>query len=239
MIKLYQFAPAWDLPNASPFCLKLETYLRMTGLRFETVLNSDLRKAPKGKLPYIEDQGKVIADSNFVIAYLKSTYGDKLDGHLSAMDRAIALAMQRLIEENLYWCLVYSRWVDLMNWEETKAVYFNDLPSFLRGVVPAIARNKVLKNLDGHGMGRHNAAEVAQIGQADITALADFLADKPWFMGDHPTTLDATAYGILANILWVPMETPLKQHAETLPSLAAYCQRLKNQFFPELCSQKA
>ena len=29
MIKLFQFEPAFGLANASPFCMKLETYLRM------------------------------------------------------------------------------------------------------------------------------------------------------------------------------------------------------------------
>lgn len=37
MIKLYQFAPAWDVPNLSPFCVKVETYLRMAGLPYEVV----------------------------------------------------------------------------------------------------------------------------------------------------------------------------------------------------------
>ncbi len=37
MIKLFQFAPAFGLPNASPFCMKLETYLRMAGLPFQLV----------------------------------------------------------------------------------------------------------------------------------------------------------------------------------------------------------
>jgi hypothetical protein len=32
MIKLHQFATAFGLPNTSPFCVKLENYLRMTGL---------------------------------------------------------------------------------------------------------------------------------------------------------------------------------------------------------------
>ena len=35
MIKLYQLAPAWDVQNLSPFCLKVETYLRMAGLPYE------------------------------------------------------------------------------------------------------------------------------------------------------------------------------------------------------------
>ena len=34
MIKLYQYSPAFGLPNASPFCMKLETYLRMAQLPF-------------------------------------------------------------------------------------------------------------------------------------------------------------------------------------------------------------
>jgi len=55
MIKLYQFEPAFGLPNASPFCMKLETYLRMAGLAFEIVPRASLFKAPKDKMPYIED----------------------------------------------------------------------------------------------------------------------------------------------------------------------------------------
>ena len=37
MIKLYQFKPAWGLPNPSPFCMKVETYLRMAGLSYEVI----------------------------------------------------------------------------------------------------------------------------------------------------------------------------------------------------------
>ena len=45
MIKLYQFAPAFGLPNASPFCMKMETYLRMAGLPYELVNSGDVMKA--------------------------------------------------------------------------------------------------------------------------------------------------------------------------------------------------
>lgn len=114
MIKLYQFAPSWGM-SASPFCLKLETYLRMTGLPYEIAIADNPGKAPKGKLPYIEDNGKLVADSNFAIDDLKTTYGNPLDAHLSPSEPAIALAMQRTIKENFYWALVYSRWQDPAN----------------------------------------------------------------------------------------------------------------------------
>jgi hypothetical protein len=35
MIKVYQFEPAFGIPNASPFCFKLENYLRMAAIPFE------------------------------------------------------------------------------------------------------------------------------------------------------------------------------------------------------------
>ena len=103
MITLYQFEPAFGLPNASPFCMKLETWLRMAQLPYEapTMRMTDMRKAPKGKMPYIVDQGRVVSDSTFIIDYLKATYGDKLDNWLSPEQRAVALAFQRLLEENL------------------------------------------------------------------------------------------------------------------------------------------
>jgi len=83
MIHLYQFAPVWGIPNLSVFCVKLETYLRMANLSYEKHSTVPF-KAPKGKLPFIEDQGNKIADSRFIIDYLKKTYGDRLDGDLDS-----------------------------------------------------------------------------------------------------------------------------------------------------------
>jgi glutathione S-transferase len=85
MIKLYQFNPAFGLPNPSPFCMKLKTYLRMTRIPFEIVPNASLAMAPKGKMPYIEDQGRVIGDSGLIIDYLKATYGGPFEAYCQRM----------------------------------------------------------------------------------------------------------------------------------------------------------
>ncbi len=233
MITLYQFDPAFGLPNASPFCLKLETWLRMAGLPYQApeMRLSALGKAPKGKMPYIVDGDTTIADSAFIIDYLKATYGDPLDGWLSPLLRAQALAFQRLLEENLYWAVVYTRWCVPEGWQLTRDAFFGKLPLPLRWMVPPLARRGIRQELHGHGMGRHGEAEIYAIGQRDITALADFLGDKAYFLGDAPSTLDATAYAFLANLLWVPVESPLKVHARQFPSLEAYCRRMRDRYF--------
>ncbi len=233
MIKLYQFEPAFGLPNASPFCMKLETYLRMVQLPFEIVpfCLDQLKNAPKGKMPYIEDGGKTLADTTFIIDYLKQNYGDSLDAGLSPAEKATALAFQRLLEENLYWAVVHTRWVDPAGWAQTKAAFFAKLPVPLKWIVPPLARLGLIKEMHGQGMGRHLESEIQAIGKRDITALVDFLGDKPYFMGDEPRSIDATVYAFLANLVWPPVESPLKRHAKSYPQLEAYCQRMRSRYF--------
>jgi glutathione S-transferase len=232
MIKLYQFAPAFGLPNASPFCMKVETYLRMAGLPYEAV-NDGLRvlKAPKGKLPFIDDDGVVVADSTFIVEHLQRRHGDPLDAGLGAAERAVATAFQRLFEENLYWAMVHSRWIDDAAWPRTREAFFGTLPVPLRWFVPALARRGLRTELRGHGMGRHAVAEIHAIACRDVTAVADFLGDKPFMMGAAPSTLDATAYAFLANLLWAPVDGPVQRHAAARPTLLAYCQRMKARYY--------
>ena len=81
------------------------------------------------------------------------------------------------------------------------------------------------------GVARHSEDEIFHLGRQDLTALSDFLSDKPFFMGDRPTTLDATAYGLLINVLWYPIESALKVDAESLGNLNSFCERVCDRYF--------
>ena len=231
MIRVHQYAPAFGLPNASPFCMKLETYLRMTGLPHELVNSGDVLKAPKRKLPYIEDKGTVVTDTTFIIEHLKRRHGDPLDATLSPQQRACGTAFQRLFEEDLYWALVHTRWATDAGWALTRAAFFGTMAAPLSWLVPGMARRGLLAELRGHGMGRHSAAEIGAIGCRDLTAVADFLDDKPFMLGDKPSSIDATAYAFLANVLWTPVDGPIVRHARDRPTLERYCLRMKARYF--------
>lgn len=231
MIKLIQFPPAFGLPNGSPFCLKLETWLRMAGLPYENVYTINPRSAPKGKLPCIEDQGRVIADSGLIVDYLTETYGVRLDAELTPEQRAAALAWQRLFEEHLYWANVHARWADPAGWRVAGPGFFGHLPWPVRPLVAAVARRGLVSQLYGHGLGRHRPEEIYRLGCDDIDAAAAFLGDKPYFLGTGPTTIDAVAYGFLANILLVDLDSPLRRCALSHPNLDAYCRRIRDRYF--------
>ena len=112
-LKLYQFASGiGGLPNPSPFCMKLETYLRLAGLPYVVHTVKGRPASGTGKAPYIDIDGKIMADSGLIIDHLERTNGHRLDGRLTLAQRAESLAIQRMLEEHLYWVMVYGRWVD-------------------------------------------------------------------------------------------------------------------------------
>jgi glutathione S-transferase len=236
MITLYQFARTWGIPNLSHFCVKVETYLRMARIRYQIVETLPI-KAPLGKLPYIEDNGRKIADSRVILHYLKTTYGDPLDARLSGPEAGVARAFQRLIEEHLYWVSMYTRWgYSESNWQVNKQAIFHVMPPIARDVAAWGYRHRLKRQIRGHGIGRLPVEEIWNLGREDIDALADYLGDKPYFMGSTPTALDASAYAVLVNILCCPIESPVKDYALTRQNLGDYCRRIRAEFFSEIGS---
>ena len=72
------------------------------------------------------------------------------------------------------------------------------LPPVVRDIAALVYRYKIKQQIYGHGMGRHKPEEVFELGMKDIDALSACLGDKEYFLGDQPTTLDASAFGFLS-----------------------------------------
>lgn len=232
MITLFQFYPGGGLPNLSPFCLKLETWLRMTGLEYRNEYTWNPGKGPLGKLPAIELDGKLIADSQLCITTLKQRFGVDPDQGLSEEQRATAHAFRVLFEDHLYWTMVYARWVEPAGWMQTRDYFFGRLPSPLRQLVPVVARRQMLRELQGHGMSRHAPEQVYRFAADGLKTLAAFLGDKPFFLGDAPRDIDAVAFAFLSQATLAQLHTPITELAKQHPALRAYCLRMQERYFP-------
>ena len=233
MIELYKFGPMGNVCDPSPFCAKLEAYLRMAELPYETHCGGNyMRSAPKGKLPYIKDGDDVMGDTTFIIRHLESKHDGVLDGHLSSEQKGAAHGLIKMIDENLYWTMVYSRWALDHNWIIVKGLFFGSLPFPLKIFVPNMVRKNLLKTLHGQGIARHSAAEVAEIGGWDLAALSDFLGDKQYFFGDRPSSLDAAAFGILSQMILLDTFTaPVFDKARTFKNLVDFTNRIQDKYF--------
>ena len=231
MIKLFQFASAFNVPNPSPFCMKAEVLLRMAGVAYESVVVGDPRKGPKGKLPALEDDDVMIGDSEFIRRHLERKYKVDFDTGLDARMRAVAHAFARMLEERTYWAGVYNRWIDARHWPAVRNAFFGGMPPLVRTIVPVVARRKVRRYLDGQGMGRHKAEEIYALGAADVRAVAAWLGDQPYFMGAEPSGADATVYPFMENTITPPFASPMKDAALASPNLVAYTRRMRERYF--------
>lgn len=233
MIELYKFGPMENISDPSSFCVKVEAYLKMAGLDYEAHSGVKyLGGAPKGKLPYIRDDGRDIGDSSFIFWYLKDKYGDSLDGRLTAEEQATTHAFMKMVDENLYWVMVHARWKLDHNWAILRRHFFGGIPFPLRAIVERMARRDVLKALHGHGIGRHSDDEIVEIAHRDLRSLSHFLGDKDYFFGDRPSSLDATVYGILAEMILLETFTaPAFDKAREFPNLVAYVHRVHGRYF--------
>lgn len=230
-MKVFHLPGAWGLPTVSPFCLKLDAWLRMTGIQHQSITAATPFAGPKGKAPWIEIDGTKLGDSTFIIAFLAERFGVDPDAALSPEQRGMAVAIQRLIDENLYWTMVHDRWVHEGNWRTFRDVVLGGLPLPQRRLLGPIARRGVKKQLSGHGMGCHSAEEIAAIGQRDVAALASILGAKPWFFGSEPTSTDAVVYAQLINIWHPPLESEVKRAIGAQPNLVGFLDRFKARFY--------
>lgn len=225
---VHGFAPLNEkLASPSPFCLKLETWLRLAGVAYQTRADFNPMKAPKGKAPWVEfDDGTKVGDSTLIIAEIERRMGVSLDAHLDEATRRRHILVQRTLEDHLYFCVLHMRWVRESGFAVLKTAYFGKAPALMRLIVPSMARRGVVKACRAQGIGRHSDADVDEAARVDIAALAEALGDAPFFGGEAPCTLDATAWGLLANVLYGPFEDAMKEALSGQANLVAWCDRM-------------
>jgi glutathione S-transferase len=223
----------WGTGSLSPFCTKLETYLRVQEIPYK---DGKLARgeAPKGKIPYVNLDGKIMGDSQLVIEELErrlvAANRRALDGGLSPRDAAIARVTRRAIEEGFYFNLVYLRW----ELDDGFGAVREEFKKLLPGFVVSLIRRHMRKKLDGQGTGRHTRDEVMAIGAADLDAIAELLGDGPFFFGEAPRVIDCTLYAFVDSILGFPIDSPIKARLASHANLVAYRARIRERWWKDL-----
>lgn len=233
MIDLYQFTPAFGLANISPHCMKIEAFLRLSDIPFQIIELNDPAKGPKSKLPFIRDNGILIGDSELIMDYLESKYNFRVDGHLGRLSKANQHAFCRMLDNHLYWALVYSRWLDESNWPNFKQQMFGTIAPPMNSIIAAKARKTMQKQLHAHGLGRHSRNEIYSLACKDINELALLLEKKTWFGGDFVSKLDLAAIAYLTNLLIPELPSPMAACIKQHSNLIQYVQRSYPILFPD------
>ncbi|XP_067666078.1 failed axon connections homolog [Haliotis asinina] len=223
---LHQIGRGPYAPSLSPFVVKLETYIRIAKIPHQ--ISHGMTPSPKGKWPWIQYNDEVVADSQLCIDFLNKKFGVDLNSRLTPYDTAVAQSVGIMLEDHASWCHAMFRYV-----------YDPEVTLFCKAfkigkVMLWYYRRGVRKLLYSVGMGRHTKEEVTYFLKRDLKAVSDILGQKKYLMGDTPCEADCAVFGQLAQYHWHAvgneLETILK---DEFPSLAAYCERIKEAYWPD------
>ena len=232
MITLFGLGAGFGLPEISPFVTKTEVQLKMAALSYRKQ-RAMPPASPKGQLPFIDDGGKLIADSTFIRAHIEHKHGFDFDDGLDLEQRAQAWAFERMIEHHLYFGLVGARWVDPVNFAKGPSHFFDGAPDDKRERLREDAQFRVAENYLISGLGRHAPDDDVELAARSLRALSVQLGDKPYLMAGKPCGSDATAFAVLVGLLTPFFESELRRRTEGFGNLVAYVDRMMAQYYPE------
>ena len=224
MLTLFSYPELYGLADNNPYGLKVYAFLRLCRLEFRHEHILDARAAPRGQLPYLEDDGETVGDSDGIVAHLTAKYRLPIDLDLTPAQRTLDHLLRRTLDD-LYWVMSYSRWHDPRYWPTFRDEILGTHPGVTAEELET-AKAYNAKRYHYQGIGRYEPEGVYERGLADLAALAGLLGAGPFLFGDRPHGADAACYGFLANIYFYRIETPLRAFIVAHPSLGRYCEAM-------------
>ena len=235
VVYLAQFPPSPSVRSISPFALKLETWLRISNIKYENVITTKFH--PKtGLIPYIELNGESFSDSNIIIEKLKKEFNVSVDETLTVEQLAMSHAATSMVENfttqtGFHYRYGYNmaRFVEVLKLGE----YINNpkMVSNWARFQPYVTRVR------NHftGLGREENSTVWMMASKDLKALSSWLGEKEYFHGgSEPSTVDCMIFGHLAQFLYIDIGFPQRTFLETeCNNLVELVGRMKEKYWQD------
>jgi len=180
-------------------------WLRLAGIPYEQTVEENPRKGPKGKNPWIELDGERIGDSEIIIDLLTRRYGVNLDEGLTAEQMSLGHAWRRTFEEHFHQVLEWELMLHPVGAVWLRRRLGLQMPSLIASPVFLMLQSHFRLHLYARGIARHAPEVIAEKGRADLNAIAAFLGDRPFLLGERPTfrrygrVRVARSHGLLAD----------------------------------------
>jgi glutathione S-transferase len=226
-LRVFTFSPRWGLPTSGPFALKLLAWLNQAGIAYEQAYEDQPGKGPMGKSPWIEQGNVRMGDSDAIIRHLTAQHGLPDPTAVTNAAEARADAIKTAFEERFHQILEWELFVYPAGFAEIRGIITDALPPVIGGLAASHMRRHFTRQLHARGMGRLPAGEIASAGRRQLDGLALCLGDGGGRLGNDEFSLaDFAVWGQVAPILCWPMETPVANHARSLPQLRDWHERI-------------
>ena len=197
--------PAGGLRQLSPYVVKVEMALRYLTAEYK-IRSVDPWKikslSPNGKVPWIKVDNLEIGESDVIIEHLVKVYKSDLLESLSADDQILGTALKRLTEKNLYWYMVWSKFMTAESREEIIGCFFSRYPKFIQKFVSRSAIKTHTSFSKVHEVGNLSEARRNAEATADLMTLSLQLKKDNFLLGPEITVFDFSIAAMLASILF-------------------------------------
>jgi Glutathione S-transferase N-terminal domain/Glutathione S-transferase, C-terminal domain len=222
----------------SLYVLRVECFLRLSGIPYTKKAQQDLSWNPRRKLPFANVQGTMIDDSTRIIDHVKAKFKTDPDGKLTEQQLAVGSMIRYSIFGELYWDAYHMSSCTREGRKVFIDIAFGAIPPVIKQLVTALVFRSIHQCLDGQGVARLPASQVAANGRTVVRSIGQLLGSNQYILGTaQPTTYDCDVYSILVLLF---NDEPLCDEPwvvaikNEFPTLVTYVERLKDAWFPEL-----
>jgi len=230
---LHQCPRGRKTPCIAPYPLKLETFLRMYGIKYEIDIDGtkNNNNADDQKSAFVTVDLEETQDTQNCVKFICEKYNLDPQKHLDERQKSLERAFLHLLEHHIYWGISLYRWVYDGARSLEKIQY---LPPATIASIPNVCRT-VEQAAWFHGIGKKAPADVVEDIIRDLASMSRLLGEKKYFLSNtNPTELDCTAFAMLAQMYWTMEESPYyASMTGQYKNLADFCNRIKQEFWPD------
>ena len=223
MIVLHQF-------EISPFCDKVRRILHVTRVAYEVrevppsaSLLAIRRVNRIGKLPVIEDEGRVVADSTDIALHLEARFPEPALLPKDPRDRALVHVLEDWADESLYFYEMSLRFGTPANRRRWVPVLTKYDPAWFRALAPYLTPLLFGSRTRTQGTGRKPLDMLVRDCERHVAAIDGLVGDGEWLVGSALTLADIAVFAQLHCIRGSDEGAALVERA---PRVAAWMERV-------------
>jgi glutathione S-transferase len=222
VIVLHQF-------QISPFCDKIRRVLHWKGLDYqvrEVPVSGALRIRRinrAGKLPCLEHDGQLVADSTDIAHYLERSFPEPPLLPKDPAQRGLCHLLEDWADESLYFTEMYLRFALPHNAERWIPELVHADPPMVKRIAPLLVPALMRRATRQQGVGRKTTAQVlADLGR-HLDGLSAWLGERSWLVGDALSLADLAVF---AQLFCICGAREGEEMLAERPALAAWMERV-------------
>jgi glutathione S-transferase len=194
LIVLHQF-------EISPFCDKVRRILHVKRIPYEVrevppsrTFTSVRRVNRIGKLPALEDDGRVVADSTDIAHYLEQRFPDPPLLPKHPLERALVHVLEDWADESLYFVEMTLRFGLPHNRRRFLPELVKYEAPWFRRVAPLVLPPIFALTVRAQGVGRKPTAMLVADLERHVAAIDGLVGDGAWLVGNQLTLADVAVF---------------------------------------------